>query len=95
MSNSKPAVESSTPSETVEQGLKPSENGNEEAAVKDKQNLSNIKGIARQENKGARKENNVLKKDVTENGKKESSSPANPKGRKRKFPSREEISKAR
>ncbi|PON86306.1 RNA (C5-cytosine) methyltransferase, NOP [Trema orientale] len=95
MSNKIPTVESSTPAETVEQGLNPTENGSEEAEGKDvKQNLNDIKG-ARQVKKGAKRENKkVIKKDITENGNKESSSPAN-KGRKRKFPSREEISKAR
>lgn len=96
MSNSKPNAESSTPSETVEQGLQPSENDTEEEAGKSvRHNLNDANG-AKQENKGTRKENKNKgsKTDVIENGKKESPSPAN-KGKKRKFPSREEISKAR
>ncbi|PON40111.1 RNA (C5-cytosine) methyltransferase, NOP [Parasponia andersonii] len=95
MSNKIPTVESSIPAETVEQGLNPTENGSEEAEGKDvKQNLNDIK-VTRQVKKGAKKENKkILKKVNTENGNKESSSPAI-KGRKRKFPSREEISKAR
>lgn len=83
--NAKPTAESSTPSETVEEDIKPtSENGieeEEEAGKKVKQNVR-------------KKENKAVKKYVQENGTNDSPSPAK-KQKKRKFPSREEISKAR
>ncbi|KAH7546954.1 hypothetical protein FEM48_Zijuj01G0255800 [Ziziphus jujuba var. spinosa] len=79
MSNAKPKVESSTPSETVEEGLELGENGSE------KDSQENVKQHLVEHSK---KENKVLKKDITENGKKESPSSAI-KNKKRKFPSRE------
>ncbi|XP_062078095.1 26S rRNA (cytosine-C(5))-methyltransferase NOP2B-like [Humulus lupulus] len=92
MGNAKPAGESSEAMETVEQDVEPNENGDEEAAAeKDvKENSKDIK-IAQKEKKDTEKENRVIKKDATENGKKEFP----PRGRKRKFPSREEISRIR
>ena len=91
MSNTKPVAESSAASETLEEVVKPSEgtmeNGSDEEAQENVQ-PSSSKGV------GARKENKVVKKNITENGKKETQSPP-PKRQKRKFPSRDEISKAR
>ncbi|XP_024032382.1 uncharacterized protein LOC112094912 [Morus notabilis] len=84
MSNkAKPTVESSVPSEKVEEGLKPPiENGiEEEAGIKVPQRVT-------------KKENQVVKKDAKENGTNDSPSSAK-KQKRKKFPSREEISKAR
>lgn len=84
MSNAKPTMESSTPSET-EQGLELGENGSKEDVG---ENVQQHLG------EGTRKENKGFMKDIAENGKKESTfSPI--KRNKRKFPSREEISRAR
>ena len=73
--NAKPTAESSTPSETVEEDIKPtSENGieeEEEAGKKVKQNVH-------------KKENKAVKKDVQENGTNDSPYPAK-KQKKRKF----------
>nr|XP_023881432.1 25S rRNA (cytosine-C(5))-methyltransferase nop2-like isoform X1 [Quercus suber] len=80
MSNSKPAPEISEPTETVEQGSMTNESGSGENA----EELMD----------GTTTENKVLKNGFIKNGKKET--PASSKNRKkRKFPSREVISKER
>ncbi|KAF3453287.1 hypothetical protein FNV43_RR03727 [Rhamnella rubrinervis] len=85
MSNKIPTVESASPSETIEQGLELGESGGGKDAGKNiQQNLV----------EGNRKGKMVLQKDIRENGKNESPSTANNR-KKRKFPSREEISRAR
>lgn len=85
MSNKISTVETSTSSEAVEQGLKLAESGSKKDAGKNvQQNMV----------EGSRKENKTLEKDIRKNGKTEP--PLTAKNRKkRKFPSREEISRAR
>lgn len=85
MSNKIPSVESAAPSETIEQGLELGESGGEKDVGKNvEKNLV----------EGTRKEKKVLHKDIRKNGNNESPSTANNR-KKRKFPSREEISRAR
>ncbi|XP_030930004.1 25S rRNA (cytosine-C(5))-methyltransferase nop2 isoform X1 [Quercus lobata] len=80
MSNSKPAPETSEPTETVEQGSMINESGSGENAEESMD--------------GTTTENKVLKNGFIKNGKKET--PASSQNRKkRKFPSREVISKER
>lgn len=85
MSNKISTVETSTPSEAVEQGHKLAESASKKDAGKNvQQNMV----------EGGGKENKTLEKDIRKNGKTES--PLTAKNRKkRKFPSREEISRAR
>jgi len=84
MSNSKPAPETSEPTETVEQGSMINESGSGENA----EELMD----------GTTTENKVLKNGFIKNGKKEtpaSSQNSSQNRKKRKFPSREVISKER
>ena len=85
--NLKPTGESSTLSESVEEGLNLSAGNVEDAEENVKQHKTD-EGTKKE--KVAKKANKVPQKDVTENGKNENAPP--PKRQKRKFPSREEIS---
>lgn len=80
MNNSKPAPETSEPSETVEQGSMTNESGSGE-------NTEELMD-------GTTTENKVLKNGSIENGKKETLAFSKNR-KKRKFPSREVISKER
>lgn len=86
MSNSKPKPKSSEEPQVEEQA--PEENDNDtklDVGEKSQQHPGK---------RGTKKENGVFEKAVPEKGKKESSS-IGKQWKKRKFPSREEISKAR
>ncbi|GKV44564.1 hypothetical protein SLEP1_g51733 [Rubroshorea leprosula] len=85
MSNAKKNSASSEDVETVEQTSIPDENENENAAKESQPQLK------KERNKGKK---DIPKKVVTENGNPESK-PTTKKREKRKFPSKEEISKAR
>lgn len=89
MSNSKPPTKQSDPSETVEQAAAPDNSNDEDKSIPVQKSLQ-PKGL-RDKMKVA---NGGLKKTVKENGTEESRPTARER-KKRKFLSREEISKAR
>lgn len=89
MSNSKPPPKPSDPSETVEHAGA-SDNSNDKEKSIPVQKSQQPKGLWDQ----MKKANGALKKNVQENGT-EDSRPTARERKKRKFPSRDEISKAR